>query len=85
MLYGNKLHPGDSVADLSRNYIVSQKFVKGYVDHLAQIETRKEKRRAESERQQTLLLETRLQRHWMRVIVILTKYRRWKFMSLICI
>ena len=69
MLYGNKLNPGDSVADLSRNYIVSQKFVKGYVDHLAQIETRKEKRRAESERQQTLLLETRLQRHWMRVIV----------------
>ena len=52
-----------TIADLSRNYIVSQKFVKGYVDHLAQIETRKEKRRAESERQQTLLLETRLQRH----------------------
>ena len=34
-----------TIADLSRNYIVSQKFVKGYVDHLAQIETRKEKRR----------------------------------------
>ena len=46
-----------TIADLSRNYIVSQKFVKGYVDHLAQIETRKEKRRAESERQQTKWLE----------------------------
>ena len=46
-----------TIADLSRNYIVSQKFVKGYVDHLAQIEIRKEKRKTDSERQQTQRLE----------------------------
>ena len=42
----------------SRHCIVAQEFVKeDYVDHLAQIEMRKEKRRAESERQQTQGLE----------------------------
>ena len=59
-LHQNKLNPADdeTKAEFSRNCIVPQKFVKkDYVDHLAQIETRKEKRRAESERQQTQWLE----------------------------
>ena len=38
---------------ISHKYIVLHKFVKDYVDHLAQIEKHKEKRRAERERQQT--------------------------------
>ena len=52
MFHQNKLNPGDdeTVAEFSRNCIVPQKFVKDYVDHLAQIEMRKEKRRTESER-----------------------------------
>ena len=43
MFHQNKLNPGDceTLAELSRNYIVPQKFVKDYVDHLAQIEMRK--------------------------------------------
>ena len=59
MFHQNKLNPGDdeTIAEFSRNCIVPQKFVKDYVDHLAQIEMRKEKRRAESERQQTHWLE----------------------------
>ena len=52
MFHQNKLNPGDdeTVAEFSRHCIVPQKFVKDYVDHLAQIEMRKEKRRTESER-----------------------------------
>ena len=59
MLHQNKLNPGDdeTIAEFSRNCIVPQKFVKDYVDHLAQIEMRKEKRRTESERKQTQRLE----------------------------
>ena len=60
MFHQNKLNPGDdeTIAEFFRNCIVRQKFVKkDYVDHLAQIEMRKEKRRAESERQQTQWLE----------------------------
>ena len=47
-----KLNPadGETIAEFSGNYTVPQKFVKDYVDHLAQIEKRKEKRRAERER-----------------------------------
>ena len=48
---------GGTIAEFSRNCIVPLKFVKDYVDHLPQIEMRKEKRRAESERQQTQRLE----------------------------
>ena len=59
MFQGHKLNPGDdeTIAEFSRNYVVPQKFVKDYVDDLAQIEMRKEQRRAESEIQQTQLLE----------------------------
>ena len=60
MFHQNKLNPGDdeTIAEFSRNCIVPQKFVKkDYVDHLSQIEKRKEKQRAESERQQTQWLE----------------------------
>ena len=55
----NKLNPGDdeTIAEFSRHCIVPLKFVKDYVDHFAQIEMRKEKRRAESERQKTQRLE----------------------------
>ena len=81
MLYENKLNPGDSVADLSRNYIVSQKFVKGYVDHLAQIETRKEKWKAANAAVGNKITTTLNESN----CIILTKYRRWKFMNLICI
>ena len=60
MFHQNKLNPGDdeTKAEFFRNCIVPQKFVKkDFVDHLAQIEMRKERRRAESERQQTQWLE----------------------------
>ena len=59
VFHRHKLNPGDdeTKAEFSRNCIVPLKFVKDYVDHLAQIEMRKEKRRAESERQKTQLLE----------------------------
>ena len=56
----NKLNPADdkTIGEFSWNCIVPQKFVKkDYVDHLAQIEMRKEKRKTESERQQTQWLE----------------------------
>ena len=53
MFHKNKLDPGDdeTIAEFSRSWIVPLKFMKDYVDHLAQIEMRKEKRRTESERQ----------------------------------
>ena len=58
MFHQNKLNPGGgTIAEFSRNCIVPLKFVKDYVDHLGQIEMRKEKRRAESERQKTQRLE----------------------------
>ena len=59
MFHQKKLNPGDdeTKAEFSRNCIVPLKFVKDYVDHLAQIEMRKEKRRTESERQKTQWLE----------------------------
>ena len=59
MFHQNKLNPGDdeTIAEFSRNCIVPLKFVRGYVDHLAQIEMRKEKRRAERESQKTQRLE----------------------------
>ena len=60
MFHKNKLNPADdeTKAEFPRNWIVPKKFVKkDYVDHFAQIEMRKEKRRAESERQQTQWLE----------------------------
>ena len=59
MFHQNKLNPGEggTIAEFSLNCIVPLKFVKDYVDHLAQIEMRKEKRRAESERKQTQRLE----------------------------
>ena len=60
MFHQNKLNPGEggTIADFSRNCIVPHKFVKkNYVDHLGQIEMRKEKRRAESERQKAQWLE----------------------------
>ena len=52
MFHQNKLNPGEggTIAEFSRNCIVPLKFVKDYVDHLAQIEMRKEKRTTESER-----------------------------------
>ena len=59
-LHQNKLNPADdeTIAEFSRNCIVPLKFVKkDCVDHLGQIEMRKEKRRAESERQKTQGLE----------------------------
>ena len=59
-LHQNKLNPADdeTIAEFSWNCIVPLKFVrKDYVDHLAQIEMRKEKRRTESERQKTQWLE----------------------------
>ena len=53
MFHKSKLNPGDGkkIIEFSQRYIVPQKFVKDYVDHLAQFEMREEKRRAESERQ----------------------------------
>ena len=59
MFHQNKLNPGEggTIAEFSRNCFVPLKFVKDYVDHLAQIEMRKEKRRTESERQKTQWLE----------------------------
>ena len=59
MFHKNKLDPGDdeTKAEFSRNCIVPLKFVKDYVDHLAHVEMRKEKRRDESERQKTQRLE----------------------------
>ena len=60
MFHQHKLNPGEgeTIAEFSRNCIVPLKFVKkDYVDHLAQIEMRKEKPRAEGERQQTQRLE----------------------------
>ena len=59
VFHQNKLNPGDdeTTAEFSWNCIVPLKFVEDYVDHLAQIEMRKEKRRAESERQKTQRLE----------------------------
>ena len=60
VFHQNRLNPGDdeTTAEFSWNCIVPQKFVKkDYVDHLAQIEMRKEKPRAEGERQQTQRLE----------------------------
>ena len=59
MFHQNKLNPGDdeTKAEFSRNCTVPLKFVKDYVDHLAQVEMRKEKRRDESERQPTQRLE----------------------------
>ena len=59
VFHRHKLNPGDdeTKAEFSRNCIVPLKFVKDYVDHLARIEMRKEKRRAESERQKTQRLE----------------------------
>ena len=56
----NKLNPGDGEATgkFSRKFIVLQKLVEDYVDHLGQrIEMRKEKGGAESERQRTQRLE----------------------------
>ena len=59
VFHQHKLNPGhdETKAEFSRNCIVPLKFVKDYVYHLAQIEMRKEKRRAESERQKTQRLE----------------------------
>ena len=59
VFHQHKLNPGDgeTEAEFSRNCFVPLKFVKDYVDHRGQIEMRKEKRRAESERQQTQWLE----------------------------
>ena len=59
MFHQNKLNPGEggTIAEFSWNCIVTLKFVKDYVDHLAQTEMRKEKQRAESERQRTQGLE----------------------------
>ena len=59
VFHQNKLNPGEggTIAEFSRKCIVPLKFVKDYVDHLAQTEMRKEKRRAESERQRTQGLE----------------------------
>ena len=56
MFHRHKLNSGDdeTIAEFSWNCIVPLKFVKkDYVDHFAQIEMRKKKRRTESERQQT--------------------------------
>ena len=59
MFHQHKLNPGDdeTKAEFSRNCIVPLKFVKDYVDHLAETEMRKEKRRNESERQKMQWLE----------------------------
>ena len=57
MFHQHKLNPGEggTIAEFSRNCIVPLKFVKkDYVDHLAQIEMRKEKRRTESAEQMSL-------------------------------
>ena len=58
MFHQHKLNPGEggTIAEFSRNCIVPLKFVKkDYVDHLAQIEMRKEKRRTESADQMSSL------------------------------
>ena len=81
-----KLGNGETIAEFPLNFIVSQKFVKDFVDHLAQIEMCKEKQSAESGRQQMQQLEQDVQWHWMRAILYFwpCKYYRWKFMNLIC-
>ena len=67
---------------ISHKYIVLHKFVKDYVDHLAQIEKRKEKRRAESERQQTQWLEQDYNDiEWEQYCIILTTYQHWKIVN----
>ena len=84
MFHQNKLNPGDdeTKAEFSRNWIVPLKFVKDYVDHLAQVEMRKEKMKVKGNQRSgwnkitTTLNESNCK--------ILTKYRRWKFMNLIC-
>ena len=85
-LHWNKLKSGnrETIAEFSSNYIVPQKFVKDYVDHLAQIEMCKEKQSAESERQQIQQLEQDTTKLNESNIVFLTKYCHWKFMNLIC-
>ena len=49
IFHENKLNPVDdeTIAEFSRNYIVLQKFLKDYVDHLAQIKMFKEKQSQE--------------------------------------
>ena len=49
IFHENKLNPVDdeTIAEFSRNYIVLQKFLKDYVDHLAQIKMPKEKQSQE--------------------------------------
>ena len=67
---------------ISHKYIVVHKFVKDYVDHLAQIEMHKEKRRAESERQQTQWLEQDYNDiEWEQYCIILTTYQHWKIVN----
>ena len=67
---------------ISHKYIVVHKFVKDYVDHLAQIEMHKEKRRAESERQQTQWLEQDYNDiEWEQYSIILTTYQHWKIVN----
>ena len=67
---------------IPHKYIVVHKFVKDYVDHLAQIEMHKEKRRAESERQQTQWLEQDYNDiEWEQYSIILTTYQHWKIVN----
>ena len=67
---------------ISHKYIVVHKFVKDYVDHLAQIEMHKEKRRAESERQQTQWLEQDYNDiEWEQYCIILITYQHWKIVN----
>ena len=76
MFHQNKLNPGDdeTKAEFSRNWIVPLKFVKDYVDHLAQVEMRKEKMKVKGNQRSgwnkitTTLNESNCK--------ILTKYRR---------
>ena len=67
---------------ISHKYIVVHKFVKDYVDHLAQIEMYKEKWRAGSERQQTQWLEQDYNDiEWEQYCIILTTYQQWKIVN----
>lgn len=55
MFQGGTLKAGDknAIKDFSEKYIVSEKLVTDYIDHLTDIELRKDKRRTENDRKRT--------------------------------
>ena len=87
MFHQHKLNPGEggTIAEFSRNCIVPLKFVvKDYVDHLGQMKCVR--------KSEELKVKGRKRSSWKKITttlnesncIILTKYRRWKFMNLIC-